>query len=85
MSNTALLSPYQAAKLVNEQLTELGIDKVLPPQMFYTYTKKGYIKSVEVDDKRKIDPQDLADWFTNYVEKVNRIANEKAAKAAKSE
>lgn len=37
------MTPYKACKLINAELKRLGIDKVLPPQMFYTYRAKGYI------------------------------------------
>ena len=37
------MSPYAACKLINARLKVDGVDKVLPPQMFYTYKKKNYI------------------------------------------
>jgi len=63
-------SPYQCAKAVNEMFAESGVDKTLPPQMFYTYTKKGYIKSfTDEAGKQKVTHQDLADWFVKYCTK----------------
>jgi hypothetical protein len=47
-------SPYQAAKEVN-RLT----GRNLPPQMFYSYCQKGYIKSTKVDGKIRIAANDL--------------------------
>jgi hypothetical protein len=32
------VTPYAAAKLANAVLAERGIEKTLPPQMFYNYT-----------------------------------------------
>jgi len=71
-TDTDLLSPYQCAKVVNAQLKDLGIEKVLPPQMFYTYTSptKNYIASVTVDGKRKVSRDVLAAWFVSYVNKL---------------
>lgn len=57
------MSAYAAAKIVNEWIKELGVEKVLPPQMIYTYTKKGYITSNEVDGKRLVEESDLKVWF----------------------
>lgn len=69
MSATTL-SPYQAAGVVNVWLQELDIAKKLPPQMFYTYTNKGYIESVKVENKIKIERDALRDWFDNkYIPK----------------
>lgn len=68
MSNT--MTPYAASKMVNAQLKELGIDKELPPQMFYTYTRKNYIKSITVNNKIRITQDDLTTWFVGYVNKL---------------
>lgn len=68
--STTTLSPYHAAGVVNTWLKDLGVDKKLPPQMFYNYTKKAYIKSQLVEGKVKIERDDLRDWFDNkYVPK----------------
>jgi hypothetical protein len=65
-------SPYQCAKAVNEMFADANIDKVLPPQMFYTYTKKGYIPShIDEQGKKKVTHQNLADWFVRYCTKNN--------------
>jgi hypothetical protein len=70
MTNT--MTPYAAAKQVNNQLAELGIEKVLPPQMIYTYVTKGYIKSVTVDGKKRVTAEALATWFVGYVNKTTK-------------
>jgi hypothetical protein len=65
-------SPYQCAKAVNEMFAASNIDKQLPPQMFYTYTKKGYIPSfTDAQGKQKVTHQSLADWFIKYCTKNN--------------
>ncbi len=55
------VSPYRACQIVNDLL---GTN--LPPQMFYTYVKKGYISSRIVNDHRVISTNQLVRWFTKY-------------------
>lgn len=65
-------SPYQCAKVINDEFVSKGIDKQLPPQMFYTYTKKGYIKSFkDENDKPRVNHSDLVEWFVKYCQKNN--------------
>lgn len=59
------VSPYKAAQIVNTLLAEAGVEKILPPQMFYTYTKKGYIPATD----GKISLEDLQVWFEKYLAK----------------
>jgi hypothetical protein len=68
-SANTLFTPYQCATVVNAWLQEKGIVKELPPQMFYTYVKKGYIASLYVDDKRFVELETLQNWFVAYVRK----------------
>lgn len=53
------ITPYAFCKFVNEAL---GTN--LPPQMFYTYAKKGYIAS-EKNEAGKIvlTPEGMKKWF----------------------
>jgi hypothetical protein len=62
-------SPYKCARVVNDQFVEMGIEKSLPPQMFYTYVSKGYIRSFEKDGKKFVKQSDLTEWFVKYVSK----------------
>jgi hypothetical protein len=67
---------------VNPELEEMGLP-TLPPQMFYTYVKKGYIPSFKAaDGKVKVSEVDLAKWFTGYLAKKQAIAAAKATLAA---
>jgi hypothetical protein len=59
------LTPYAASKVVNSALSESGVDKVLPPQMFYNYVKKGYITSTD----GRIHTDDLQVWLVTYLTK----------------
>lgn len=59
-------SPYKLAGAVNKILANIGIEKVLPPQMFYTYVKKGYIKA---DDNKRITREDAITWTEKYIAK----------------
>lgn len=65
---TYSLSPYACAKLVNETLAARGVEKVLPPQMFYTYVKKAYIPSKD----KKVNIVDLQVWFEAYYKKLTK-------------
>lgn len=64
------MTPYKASKVANAAIKDAGIEKVLPPQMFYTYTNKGYIKSVDVDGKKRITEEGLQEWLRSYVNKL---------------
>jgi hypothetical protein len=68
------VSPYKASKIVNDKLTEMGIEKKLPPQMFYTYTKKNYIRSTLIEGKTMISIESLDEWFNKYTKKHHNIA-----------
>lgn len=67
------VTPYKAAGLVNKWLEEAGVEKVLPPQMFYNYTKgrinQGKKPFIEVDDKNQIKVSSLKAWFVKYLAK----------------
>lgn len=68
---------YGAARYINAKLKELGVEKELPPQMFYTYFKKGYIKTTINNEGRQVaTTKELDEWFKKYNEK--RTANETA-------
>jgi len=76
------LSPYACAKVINPELEALGLP-TLPPQMFYQYVSKGYIKSfIAADGKRKVSELELAKWFEGYLTKKAALAKQKAEKIA---
>jgi hypothetical protein len=64
------MTPYKAAKIVNAALVTEGIEKVIPPQMMYTYANKGYVKSVTVDGKKRITKDGLDEWLVGYINKL---------------
>lgn len=74
---TQLVSPYAASKIVNKWLEEDGVQKKLPPQMFYQYTsaKKAYIKvTLNEEGKRCVDEADLRDWYeTKYMRRATKV------------
>ena len=72
------MSPYKAANLVNGWIAEAGIEKKLPPQMIYTYVKKGYIASVETEDGKKVVTEEaVRTWFNEkYAPKNLGVKNE---------
>lgn len=71
-NNTAVLSPYGAAKLVNVALAEAGL-KAIPPQMMYNYTtarvNAGKAPFIKWDAKTGVDRDDLDRWTKAYVAK----------------
>jgi hypothetical protein len=75
-------SPYGMCKVVNEVLRDLGIEKVLPGPMFYTYTKKGYIPCTD----KKVARQDAIVWTEGYltklVKKVTKVVEVEAPKVS---
>lgn len=76
-----LMTPYAASKVANkwleEKAKEAGVQaKKLPPQMFYTYVNKGYIKSVEKDGKRCVQLEALKDWFDNKYKQSKKTKQE---------
>lgn len=75
------LSPYACAKIVNAALAERGVEKVLPPQMFYTYVKKAYI---ETTDKKKVSMVNLQVWFEKYFAKLTNAKTEEVAEETTS-
>jgi hypothetical protein len=57
------MTAYQFAKLVNIRLGAEGFEKQLPPQMFYTYYKKDFIK---VEDR---NAEGAEKWVAKYIKK----------------
>jgi hypothetical protein len=57
------MTAYQFAKTVNALLNAAGVEKVLPPQMFYTYYKKDFIKADQRNQEGAIE------WTKKYIAK----------------
>ena len=74
----AILTPYEAAKLVNAALKEAGVAKPIPPQMMYNYTslrvRAGRKPAIAWTEKGGVDPEALATWTAKYV--AMRVAKE---------
>ncbi|MGA2412772.1 MAG: hypothetical protein ABSG46_20610 [Candidatus Binataceae bacterium] len=74
-----VLTPYQAAKIVNRKLIEAGIEKVLPPQMLYTYRKQGKFTSLKAEDGRyMVEPMSFLAWCDSYIARVAKREAEAA-------
>jgi len=69
MSALAPITPFYAAKVANIRLASEGVDKVVTPQMLYTYHKKGTIASASVEgsDKKYFDGDAFKTWLDSYV------------------
>jgi hypothetical protein len=84
MSETTI-SIWTCHKLTNLALSELGVNKELPPQMFYNYTKSRLNKNLKPlipcvmgeDGKVSVEKEDFEKWLAKYLEKnvIRRIAN----------
>jgi hypothetical protein len=73
MAGTVTYTPYAACKIVNAALAERGIDKILPPQMFYNYTsarvRDGKRPFIDVDSNGRITEAGLIKWMEAYLQK----------------
>ena len=67
------MTPYAAAKLVNQVLADAGLDKAIPPQMMYNYTtariSKGKAPLIECDAEGRITEEGLQTWLAKYLVK----------------
>ena len=61
------MTPYQMCRIVNRILADVGIEKVLPAPMFYTYVKKGYIPS---NKNGRVNAAPAAVWTEAYILKA---------------
>jgi hypothetical protein len=73
VTEKGLLTPYKAAKIVNEELTKLGL-KNIPPQMMYNYTtarvNTGKKAIITYNEKTgEVDADALKVWMVKYIEK----------------
>lgn len=68
------VTPYKAAQIVNALLLADGIEKVLPPQMFYNYTtarvRANKNSFIALDEDGKIVLTSLNEWYTKYTTKL---------------
>jgi hypothetical protein len=62
-------SVYECAAVVNQWFADNGMDRELAPQMFYNYTKKGYIETFVFEDKKYVNAETLQVWWVAYVKK----------------
>lgn len=67
------MTPYAAAKVVNAVFESQGLEKRIPVQMMYNYTKGRLNQNkksfIEVDDKGLITPEGLKAWMVKYFTK----------------
>ena len=63
-------TPYQAAKVLNARVAEAGIEKVVPPQMVYTYAKNGKFSTFVAADgtgRKVVDTDTFNTWAAGYI------------------
>jgi hypothetical protein len=72
-NSKSIVTPYAAAKVVNEALKEAGVTKVIPPQMMYNYTSArvaaGKNPFIAYTPETGVDTKSLAEWTAKYVAK----------------
>jgi hypothetical protein len=85
---TGILTPYAAAKLVNNQLRELGL-AVIPPQMMYNYTtsklRAGKKPLIKFTAEEGVDRDDLQRWTAAYITKKQAKGSEPVVEVADPE
>lgn len=73
-----MMTPYAAAKFVNNELDKHNIKRI-PPQMMYNYTKArinaGKTPFIAFDEKNGVDVKSLEEWTKKYVAKKLAVAN----------
>lgn len=77
IAENTMYKPYECATVVNAWLESQGYNKQLPPQMFYTYTKKGTIPTMIVEGVKYVELPELEKWYVAYVRK--NLLNKKSA------
>lgn len=81
-NTSTTFTPYGASVVANKVLKERGIEKALPPQMFYNYTtgrarkgKNTLIPTVEVEGQLRITEAGLTEWLEKYIARKQAGAN----------
>lgn len=65
----APITPYAAAKVVNIKLARLGLEKIVTPQMMYSYAKNKRIETTTLAGDKKVyfDGDSFASWMSSYI------------------
>lgn len=67
----APLTPYAAAKVVNIVLASKNVDKLVTPQMMYSYAKNKRIATIIGSDKKiYFDGDAFKIWMDSYIESI---------------
>ena len=78
-------TPYQAAKVLNAMVVEAGIEKVVRPQMVYTYAKNGKFSTFVAADgtgRKVVDTDTFNTWAAAYIVGLKAKIAKAEAKAA---
>jgi len=75
-----IMTPYKAAKFVNEELEKAGVDKKVPPQMLYNYTtarvNAGKAPLIAYTLETGVDKKSLVTWTKAYIAKQQAKAEQ---------
>ena len=74
-ATTQTYTPYGVAKLLNDTFTANGIDRTVPPQMIYNYTKNGMINGTKYPKTAGVtfDEDTVKAWIIKYIEKNYKV------------
>jgi hypothetical protein len=64
------LTPYAAFKVTNLVLAAEGLDKVITPQMLYSYAQKELIATVPGSKPILFEGEAFKEWLDKYVSRV---------------
>jgi hypothetical protein len=67
------ITPYAAAKVVNIVLASKGQDRIVTPQMMYSYAKNKRIATISIVGDKKVyfDGDAFKIWLDSYVSGKN--------------
>ena len=70
-TQSTTITAYQLIKGLNKILSDLGVEKVLPTQMGYTYTKKGMVDGIK--GTHNVTQEAANTWYQKYLTKNGYI------------
>ena len=61
------ITAYKIHNIINGTFKVLGVDKVVPPQMMYNYSKNGMISGIKL--QKQYNKDEVTKFVTKYVTK----------------
>jgi hypothetical protein len=78
------ITPFYAAKVANVVLAANGQERIVTPQMMYSYAKNHRIQTVEVPGNKKVhfDGDAFKAWLDGYVAGTGTVGKKDVEKLA---